>query len=215
MSIIIVHELGHLTAAKIFKWKTDKIYIYPLGGITKFNESINRSLKEELIIVLMGPIFQIIYYNFLTYMNIENIAEFNFILLGFNLLPIYPLDGGKLLNVILSYFLPYKFSYKITMVISYTVYILMLFTFILFSKSFFFTLISFFLIFKVIEEYERRNYYYNKFLLERYLNEFKFSKIKYINRIDKMQRDRIHFFKCKGTVITEKKMLQNYFKNNI
>lgn len=215
MSIIIVHELGHLMAAKIFKWKTDKIYIYPLGGITKFNDSINRSLKEELIIVLMGPIFQIIYYRFLIYMNIENITEFNFVLLGFNLLPIYPLDGGKLLNVILSYFLSYKFSYKITMLVSYTVYILMLFSFIFFSKSLFFTLISFFLIFKIVEEYEKRNYYYNKFLLERHLKEFKFKKIKYVDKIDKMQRDKIHFFRCKDKIITEKKMLQNYFKSNI
>ena len=42
MSLIIVHEFGHLLMAKHYKWNTDKIYIYPLGGITKFDVIINK-----------------------------------------------------------------------------------------------------------------------------------------------------------------------------
>ena len=113
MSIILVHEIAHLLLAKYYKWKTDKIYIYPLGGITKFNEDINKSLKEELLIVIIGPIVQLIYYYFLTILGIEDIFVFNFILLAFNLLPIYPLDGGRILNIILAFLMPYKKSFKI------------------------------------------------------------------------------------------------------
>ena len=68
MSLIIVHEFGHLLMAKHYKWNTDKIYIYPLGGITKFDVIINKPLKEELLIMLMGPIFQVVYFYLLTFL---------------------------------------------------------------------------------------------------------------------------------------------------
>ena len=47
----------------------------------KINDKINRPLKEELIIVLMGPIFQIIYYYFLKILGVEDILIFNLIVL--------------------------------------------------------------------------------------------------------------------------------------
>ena len=40
--LIVFHELGHFLMAKVFNWKIDKIYIYPLGGITRFNDKINK-----------------------------------------------------------------------------------------------------------------------------------------------------------------------------
>jgi stage IV sporulation protein FB len=58
-SIIVIHEIGHIVAAIYFKWNIDKIIILPFGGLTLFNEKINRPLNEELIILLFGPIFQI------------------------------------------------------------------------------------------------------------------------------------------------------------
>ena len=61
--LIIVHELGHFFTAKYFNWEIDKIYIYPLGGLTKFKTLINKPLKEELLVTIMGPIFQILFFN--------------------------------------------------------------------------------------------------------------------------------------------------------
>lgn len=212
MSIIFVHELGHLAAARYYGWNTDKIYIYPLGGITKFNESINKPLKEELVIVLMGPIFQLVYYVFLLCVGIKDIYLFNFVLLAFNLLPIYPLDGGKILNVFLAYFLPYKFSYSFTLTISCICYFLFLIFLFLFYRSYFLFLVCFSLIFKIVEEYKKRNYYFNKFLLERYLYYYRYKKIKYIKRIDDMYRNKTHFFLFNGLVFTEKDMLKKYFR---
>ena len=60
-SIILIHELGHITSALIFKWNIEKVIILPFGGITIFNERIDKSLLEEFIIAIMGPIFQIIF----------------------------------------------------------------------------------------------------------------------------------------------------------
>ena len=69
-SIIFIHELGHFLMAKYFKWNIDKIYFYPYGGYTKFNDYLNRPLYQELLIMLAGPLFQIIYYFIIIYKRI-------------------------------------------------------------------------------------------------------------------------------------------------
>ncbi len=211
MSIIFVHELGHLSAAKYYKWNVDKIYIYPLGGITKFNDLVNRCLKEELIIVMMGPLFQIGYYFLLISLGCKDLYLFNFILLIFNLLPIYPLDGGKILNILLAFFLPYKKSLTFTFLFSFFTYFLIFVIICFFYKSFFFILVCLSLMLKVIEEYKKRNYYFNKFLLERYLYCYRFKKTKYIRNIKDMYKDYRHLFLNKGRYLTEKEMLKKYF----
>ena len=42
--------------------KIDEIYIYPLGGISKFNMDLNISIKKELLILINGPLFQYLAY---------------------------------------------------------------------------------------------------------------------------------------------------------
>ena len=62
-TIIIVHEIGHISLAYFFKWKIEKIVLLPFGGITIFNEHLNRKITEEFLILLAGPIFQIVFVN--------------------------------------------------------------------------------------------------------------------------------------------------------
>ena len=75
--IIIIHELGHISAAIYYKWKIEKIVILPFGGITIFNEYLNRPIKEELLISIMGPIYQIIFYYLICLFNL-NTTLFSF-----------------------------------------------------------------------------------------------------------------------------------------
>ena len=104
--LIIVHEIGHFITAIFFRIEVDKIYIYPFGGVSKFNISLNESLLKEFLILIMGPLFQIAFYfiiinidYFNNYINL--ITVYNYTILLFNLLPIYPLDGGRILKYIL------------------------------------------------------------------------------------------------------------------
>lgn len=211
--LILIHELGHFISAIILNWNVDKIYFYPYGGYTKFNEDINKPLKEELIILLAGPIIQIIFYCLtVSHFSITNQAVFSayhYSILIFNLLPIYPLDGGKLLNILLSYYFSYKTSYILTMIISYLIAIAILLTSFFTSYNFSFNLylmISLIII-KLTEEYKKRKYYYNKFKLERYMKNYHFNKLKIINNLDKMMRDKRHLIKSQENYITEKQML--------
>lgn len=212
MSIIFIHELGHLVAAKLFKWRVDKIYVYPLGGIIKFNESINRKIIEEFFVVLTGPLFQIIYSIVLFYFEIKNILFFSFLLLFFNLLPIYPLDGGKICNMIFSLFFSYKKSFFLCICISIVFYFFSFMIFIFYFKIYYFIFVFFSLFFKIIDEVYNFDYIYNKFLLERYLNFFKFTKISFVEDIFSFYRNRNHFSYKKNIIVSEREMLKDFFE---
>ena len=101
-SLIIVHEFGHVLIAIFFKYKVNKIVIYPYGGLTKFDNIINTDIYKDLIVAISGIMTQIIYF-FVIYILYNNgiVREYIYNLfliyhksmLLFNLLPIIPLDG--------------------------------------------------------------------------------------------------------------------------
>ena len=90
--IIIVHEFGHLFIALFLNWRVEEVLLLPFGGVTIFNEDLNRPMIEEALILICGPLLQIIFVYFFRNNNI--LVNYSNILLLFNLLPIYPLDGS-------------------------------------------------------------------------------------------------------------------------
>ncbi len=198
-------------------WKVDKIYFYPYGGYTKFNDDLNKPKKEELLIMLMGPIFQIIFFilvsRFLTINELELFRGYHYSILIFNLLPIYPLDGGKLLNIGINYFSSFRKSFRLTILISYVGILSVVFIFVLknISISLSIILVIILVIFKLTSELRKERYYFNKFLLERHLNEYSFSKIKVIKGFNDMSRDYKHVVFYNGKTKSEKEALQKHF----
>lgn len=217
-SIIIVHELGHFLASRIFKWNLDKIAVYPFGGCVKFSEKINRPIKEELIILLSGPIFQIIFFFIiyflstkgvgLSYRNINIFEKYHYTLLIFNLLPVYPLDGGRILNLILNYLFPYKKSNIFVIIISVLIILIIIFLY----KNLNFTLMGILLLTELFIYLKNQNYLYNRMLLERYMEPKKYKKLKVINNKDSMYKDKRHIIKYHDKYITEKDYLNKRFK---
>ncbi len=204
LSIIIIHELGHIIGGVIYKWHIDRVIIMPFGCLTIFSEYLNKPLKEEFIICILGPLFQFIYFiifkDFKDYFN-----YYNYGLFIFNMLPIYPLDGYKIFNIILSFFIPYKKVLIITLLISFIILILFLRLDLIY-------IVILVLLFKgIIKEYKDINNIYNKFLLERYLYDFKFKKIKIIGNVDNMYKDYRHLIKGKR-LYTEKELLTKRFQ---
>ena len=189
--------------AKLFNIETDKIYVYPLGGISKFNMPLNINVYKEFIILIMGPIFQNIAYLILNLILDNNLVlRYHIGILIFNLLPIYPLDGGKLLNLLFTNIIPYKLSYKITIIISYLMTITILFLNRQLSINMIITYI--FLIFLIKKEENKSKHIYNKFLLERYLYNYNYSK----NKIIKKEKN---FYRTKNNII---KIGNKYYNEN-
>ena len=130
--IIFVHEMGHVTAGLLFKINIKKILILPFGGLTIFEMPINIRLYKEFLIAVMGPLFQIIFWLFLYKINYCNSVfnYYNTFILLFNLLPIYPLDGSKIFNIIINKITSFKKSYFITFYTSIIIIILFIYVII-------------------------------------------------------------------------------------
>ena len=136
--------------------------ILPFGALTIFDTPINKPFKEEFIVSIMGFVFQFILYFFLRQFNINNLYILNYSIFLFNLLPINPLDGSKILNSILNLIFPFKTSYLISIVIS----IIFIVSLLMFKNLILYLTIVFLLI-RIIKEIKNKKYMFLKFLLER------------------------------------------------
>ena len=210
MLLILIHESGHIIVSLLFKWNIDKIIILPFGGLTKYNEIINRPLIEEFLIAISGIIFQFLFYlSVKDFIDYEYFSFINYFIILFNLIPIYPLDGSKILNIFFNIITSFKNSLSLTIIISYIFIIIFSLLFFNINKIIAFVLI--FLMLEVNKLYKERKELFNKFLLERYLNEFKFKKKKTINNVDKMKKDYRHLFYIDGRYLTENYFLKKMF----
>lgn len=115
--LVMLHEMGHVTAAWSYGWTIRKIELLPFGGVAVIDEWGNARAKEEIVVSLAGP-FQHIWMILLSYVFYVTgwwsqewtlyFMKSNLVIAAFNMLPIYPLDGGRILQSMLSYWLPYR-----------------------------------------------------------------------------------------------------------
>lgn len=222
-SIIIIHELGHYTLAKINKLNVEKIIIYPYGGIVKMNNPLNTSINKELLVAISGILFQTIYYFLILSLYKQGIIReyifnlfkiYNESILLFNILPIHPLDGSKILNLLLSKIVPFNTANKLNIIISILTLII---TILINYYNFNYTLILTIgiILDNLIKYHKQLKYLFNKFLLERYIYNITYSKIKKINKINNIYKEKYHIIKENNTYITEKQALSHKFKGKI
>ena len=144
MLFAIIHELGHLAAGLILKFKPEEIKPTPVGLQIQFKVSdeeyklnnVKSYTIKKAIIALAGPLTNFIIATIMiaiaqinidlqyTYM-FSLIVYSNLLIAMFNLIPIYPMDGGRVVKEILSIIFGKKKAYKITYMISKTVLILL------------------------------------------------------------------------------------------
>lgn len=210
--LIVIHELGHVFMAIIQKIKVKSIYLYPLGGVTKLDMPLNTSPLKELLILLNGPLFQCIAY--LILLNIlpnqeELITLYHTNILHFNLLPIYPLDGGKILKLFLELFLPYQTSLQRTIQISYLTTIILLICSPV--KKINTIIMIIFLVSLIKKEEKKVKITYQKFLLERVNNHYNFRKGKIIFNSKNFYRNKKHIIKEGEKYYLEKEYLEKKY----
>ena len=122
---VILHELGHVQAAAHFGIPTNKITLLPIGGVAAIKR-IPEKPKEELIVAIAGPLVNVVIallififfpvtqmFNTLSESSAAsssiNLSTFpfylfsaNIILFIFNLIPAFPMDGGRILRALLA-----------------------------------------------------------------------------------------------------------------
>ena len=126
MSFCFIHELGHIIMGRILGMQLEKIEIGPCGFSSSFiakqadfsyeiKKRNNFELKK-IIVAITGPIISLILVMIFTYIEIPYITKqeavySNILIIIFNLLPLYPLDGGRILKGIL--YIPFICTQKI------------------------------------------------------------------------------------------------------
>lgn len=170
----LIHELGHVLVARILGNKLLKFKIMPFGfsiflqtNIEDYNKKIkkgNMYVLKNLIISIAGPITNIIIFLVTFFLPIElmikeKIIYINAIIAIFNLIPMYPLDGSKILQNALKLFCSNKESYKYTNIVANAT--LIIFTifcsvFILYAKNIAIVAILIYLYYINIKENERQ-----------------------------------------------------------
>lgn len=210
--LIIFHEIGHITIASFFDYKIDRIVIYPFGGITIFNDLINRPLYQEFLIAISGPLYQIVlYYLCMMIYPSQLLTNYHYALLAFNLLPIYPLDGSKILNLFINKFISFNLSHIMSIIISIIFLILSIEVILKLNYNTFLIIILLLLTIDIYKEIRNHKVLFNKFLLERHLYNIKLKKIKVVNNIKQMKRDYCHVFLKDNKLIKEKEILSKLF----
>ncbi len=210
MILIVIHELGHIITGLYFKWKINKIIILPFGCLTKFDVDINTRLIEEFIVAISGVIIQFIFYILIKdKINYYYFSYINYFLIIFNLIPINPLDGSKILNVFINKITSFYNSLYISSYISFLFIIII--NIVLFSTNKLVLFISMFLIIETLKNYKNINNIFNKFLLERYLKKYKFKRLKKVKRVYEMKKDYKHIFYTHNKCITEYTFLLKMF----
>jgi stage IV sporulation protein FB len=121
--IVFIHEMGHVVAAKSFGWSVREVQLLPFGGVAVVDELSTVPTYEELVVALAGPMQHAWMIVFAIIMKAVNptssewwdyFIEINLMIGLFNLLPVLPLDGGRVLQCLFGYILPFHRSIWVT-----------------------------------------------------------------------------------------------------
>ena len=131
--IVLLHELGHSLAAQHYDVEVKQIVLLPIGGVAELAR-IPEDPKEEFIIAISGPLANVFIALFMIFLgllagfdldlsrtplifsglsriSVERIFDYVFVsnlfLLAFNLIPAFPLDGGRMFRALLASRIPY------------------------------------------------------------------------------------------------------------
>lgn len=106
---ILIHECGHLAVATLFKWKLESFRLTAIGGFLSFENDLSKPLQQIFFVYLGGVAFNLIFAIVLILVNgSASLIYTQFAIIIFNLLPIAPLDGSKILQSILNKVTGYK-----------------------------------------------------------------------------------------------------------
>ncbi|SDI92796.1 site-2 protease family protein [Salimicrobium halophilum] len=218
--IIIIHELGHVAVARLFEWKIEKVELWLFGATMVSDDFFFRPWHEKVLVTIAGPLQHLWIGMLIPHLGLggaweETLLFYNTWLAVFNLLPIWPLDGGKLMWILLSSLLSFWTSFRTVLLGTGVVMVLFLICF-----PFFFTIALFFVFLgkEIYEQWKHQYYLHVRFLFyclkretakEKWMDIPPDTKVK--EGLKKLRLGRGMVFKSGSEVIREKECIRSYF----
>jgi Zn-dependent protease len=128
---VLLHEFGHALAAREFGIKTPDITLLPIGGVARLSRIPDKPW-QELVVAIAGPVVNVVIAAVLIFVihgtteilqvdQLENpriellgrLAYINVMLVLFNMIPAFPMDGGRVLRSLLAMVVPYPLATQI------------------------------------------------------------------------------------------------------
>jgi len=122
---VLLHEFGHVSAARGYGIRTPDITLLPIGGVARL-ERMPEKPAQELVVALCGPLVNVaIAAAISTFLGLgmalnpdfhfeqsgrfwEKLMVWNLLMVAFNLIPAFPMDGGRVLRALLGFVVDYE-----------------------------------------------------------------------------------------------------------
>lgn len=135
---VVLHEFGHVLAARRYGVQTPDITLLPIGGVARL-ERIPEKPSQEFVVAVAGPLVNVVIAAVLLVILggilppesmelddpgvslVARLAGANIFLVLFNLIPAFPMDGGRMLRALLAYWLGYARGTRIAATIGQVV----------------------------------------------------------------------------------------------
>lgn len=121
--VVFVHELAHMVMARALNLRVSEIELLPFGGVARIESLFEANPRHEIYIAMVGPMSNVLLVlscmvlrsmELIPHKDYDFFIQANLMLAGFNLLPAFPLDGGRILRAILSREMGIKRATRIT-----------------------------------------------------------------------------------------------------
>ena len=203
--ITFIHELGHICMAVFFKIRVNKVKLSIFGFNAEIDNTEYLAIYKQILIIIMGPctyfisillIRQLYIHDLISLVMYYKALTTNKYIFIFNVLPIFPLDGGRLFKVITDSF----FTYKTSKIFTYLVSFIFMVLFVIYTSECKQYLMYIFLLVNFIMNIVNLEKEWKIFLIQRY-----YLKNKYKDKLHK-KRD---LYMYKNNYILKKDLILN------
>lgn len=203
--VLLLHELAHYITARFLGYKFNSISFMPYGA--GLNGNCNLKLIDEVKIAMAGPLLNLIF-SFLTlsifwlfpvtYVYLFDFLIANLSIFLFNIIPLYPLDSGRIICVIVKKYNKinkYKKIMKFFTIFSFVLFLMFFLNSLLNKINYSFLFISMFLLLSMFD-LNKNSYFENSY--------------KYFNKSSKVLPIKNIYVDCNIELIKLTKYLSNY-----